>query len=353
MSLHRLCGRVLMVGIRGGAMDDPRTREDVAACRQAHAGGIILFATDLGEGGDRNIHHPTQVRRLVGDLRHELGADLIVAIDQEGGQVARLRPERGFEPHISASLFGRMDPHSQRAQARSQAHQLASLGMDLNFAPCVDLSVNPDCPVIAGKDRAFGNDPDAAAACAGVWLREYARVGVRCCLKHFPGHGSARSDTHEGLTDITETYQEAAELGVFERVISEHAGTVAVMTGHLMHRAIDKHLPASLSRAHTGGLLRARLGFEGVVITDSLDMGAITERFDPADAMVLALNAGADILLDGANMPGRVRPGAALPLARSLAESVEAGRVTGGVERLARSVERIDRFFSADRHANR
>ncbi len=348
MNLHQLCGRVLMVGLRGGTMDDPRTREDVAACKQARVGGVILFATDLGEGGDRNIHHPMQVRRLVGDLRHELGADLIVSIDQEGGQVARLRPERGFEPHISAALFGRMDPHSQRAQARSQARQLASLGVDLNFAPCVDLSINPECPVIAGKDRAFGRDPAATAACASVWIQEYARVGVHCCIKHFPGHGSARNDTHEGLTDITDSYQEALELNAFERLVSEHADAVAVMTGHLMHRAIDKHLPASLSRAHTGGLLRARLGFEGVVITDSLDMGAITERFDPTDAMLLALNAGADILLDGANMPGRIRPGAALPLARSLTQAVEDGRVTGGAERLARSIERINRLFSPD-----
>jgi beta-N-acetylhexosaminidase len=353
MNLHRLCGRVLMVGIRGGTMDDPRTREDVDACKQARVGGVILFATDLGEGGDRNIHHPMQVRRLVGDLRHELGADLIVSIDQEGGQVARLRPERGFEPHVSAALFGRLDPHSQRAQARSQARQLASLGVDLNFAPCVDLSVNPDCPVIAGKDRAFGKDPVAAASCAGVWIEEYARVGVHCCLKHFPGHGSATNDTHEGLTDITETYQEAPELGVFERLIAQHADSVAVMTGHLMHRTIDKHLPASLSRAHTGGLLRARLGFEGVVVTDSLDMGAITERFDPVEAMVLALNAGTDILLEGANMPGCVRPATALRLARSLAEAVEAGRVNGGVERLARSSERIDRLFSPDRCGQR
>lgn len=349
MNLHRLCGRVLMVGVRGGTMDDPRTREDVKACRQAMVGGVVLFATDLGEGGDRNIHHPEQVRRLVNDLRQELGADLIVSIDQEGGQVARLRPERGFEPHVSAALFGRMDPHSQRAQARSQMRQLASLGVDLNFAPCVDLAVNPDCPVIAGKDRAFSRDAGVAASCATVWIEEATRVGVRCCLKHFPGHGSARTDTHLGLADITETYVESSELGVYEQLIKEHTDRVAVMTGHLIHQRIDKHQPASLSKAHTGGLLRARLGFEGVVVTDSLDMGAITERYDSTDAMVMAIEAGADILLDGVNMPGRIRPGAALPLARSLAQAVESGRIAGSADRLARSVERIERLFSAER----
>lgn len=349
MTLLDLCGRVLMVGVRGGSMDDPRTREDVAACRAARVGGVVLFATDLGEGGERNVHHPEQLRRLVSDLRSELGSGLIVAIDQEGGQVARLRPERGFEPHVSAALFGRMDPHSQRAQARSQARQLADLGIDLNFAPCLDLAIDPDCPVIARKDRAFGRDPAAAAACASVWIEESARVGVRCCVKHFPGHGSTHTDTHEGLADVTDTYREHDELAVFERVLAEHGDRVAVMTGHLMHRGIDPHLPASLSRAHTGGLLRARLGFEGVVVTDSLDMGAITERFDPADAMALALDAGADVLLDGANMPGRVRPGAALPLARALAGAVESGRVAGGADRLALSAERIARLFGPRR----
>jgi beta-N-acetylhexosaminidase len=346
VSLVRLCGKVLMVGVRGGTMDDPRTREDVAACKACAVGGVVLFATDLGEGGDRNIHHPMQVRRLVSDLRHELGADLIIAIDQEGGRVARLRPERGFEPHVSAASFGRMDTFSQRAQARAQAKQLASLGVDLNFAPCVDLLVNPDCPVIAGKDRAFSRDAGAAAACAQVWIDEHARFGVRCCLKHFPGHGSATGDTHEGLADITDSYDEASELGVYETLLGRNAERVAVMTGHLLHRGIDKTLPASLSRAHTGGLLRARLGFEGVVVTDSLDMGAVTERFSPADAMTLALDAGADILLDGVNMPGMVRPAAALTLGRALAEAVESGRVRGGAERIERSVERIGRLFA-------
>jgi beta-N-acetylhexosaminidase len=328
-------------------MDDPRTIEDVAACKAAGIGGIVLFATDLGEGGDRNIHHPEQLRKFTRDLRHELGADLIVSIDQEGGQVARLRPERGFEPHVSAASFGRMDPHSQRAHARSQARQLASLGIDLNFAPCVDLSVNPSCPVIASKDRAYGRDAAAVAACAQLCIDEHARVGVRCCIKHFPGHGSAHDDTHLGLADITETYDEPAELGVFERVLGNNTDRVAVMTGHLMHRTIDGRMPASLSKAHTGGLLRARLGFEGVVVTDSLDMGAITERFAPDEAMALALNAGADLLLDGVNMSGRIRPAAATGLVRGLAAMVKSGKVVGGAERLDRSVERIRRMFLA------
>ena len=348
MNLAELCGRVLMVGVRGGTMDDPRTREDVRACRQAFVGGVVLFATELGEGGDRNIHHPAQLRRLINDLRHELGADLIVSVDQEGGQVARLRPERGFEPHVSAASFGRMDTHSRRAQARAQAKQLASLGIDLNFAPCVDLRVNPECPVIAEKDRAFSRDAAEAASCARVWIEEHARFGVRCCLKHFPGHGSASDDTHDGLADITDSYDEASELAVYEALLNERGDGVAVMTGHLFHRAIDPRLPASLSRAHTGGLLRARLGFEGVVVTDSLDMGAITERFGPGDAMALALDAGADILLDGVNMPGRVRPGAALPMGRTLAELVASGRIAGGADRIERSVERIRRLFSSE-----
>jgi beta-N-acetylhexosaminidase len=345
MNLARLCGRVLMVGVRGGTMDDPRTVEDVRACKAVGVGGVVLFATELGEGGDRNIHHPEQLRALIRDLRNELGADLIVSVDQEGGRVARLRPERGFDPSVSAASFGRMDTFSQRAQARAQAKQLAGLGIDLNLAPCVDLSVNPECPIIAGKDRAFSNDPALSAGCARVWIDEHARVGVRCCLKHFPGHGSARDDTHAGVVDITETWEEPRELAVFEDLVEAYGPRIAVMTGHLMQRRIDKNLPASLSRAHTGGLLRARLGFEGVVITDSLDMGAITDRYSPADAMSLALDAGADILLDGVNMTGRIRPSAALSLHRSLVDAVESGRVAGGADRLARSVERIERLF--------
>ncbi|RMH24176.1 MAG: glycoside hydrolase family 3 protein [Planctomycetota bacterium] len=345
MTIESLCGRIMMVGVRGGTMDDPRTIEDVQACKRAKVGGVILFATDLGEGGDRNIHHPEQLRRLVADMRHELGADLIVSIDQEGGRVARLRPERGFEPHVSAASFGRMDAYSQRAQARAQARQLASLGIDLNFAPCVDLLINPEGPAIGAKDRAFSRDPEVAAQCARIWIDEHDRVDVRCCIKHFPGHGSAEDDTHEGLVDLTDTYDEPTELSVFERLIDDYGSSIAVMTAHLMHRGIDTDRPASLSRAHTGGLLRARLGFDGVVITDSLDMGAITQLYSQSDAMALALDAGADILLDGVNMPGRIRPAAALPMHRALVELVTSGRIRGGEERIARSVERIDALF--------
>ncbi len=345
MNLGQLCGRVMMVGIRGGTMDDPRTREDVEACREAGVGGVVLFATDLGEGGDRNIHHPEQLRGFVAGLRNELGADLIVSIDQEGGQVARLRPERGFEPHVSAASFGRLEPFSQRAQARSQAKQLASLGIDLNFAPCVDLLINPDGPAIGAKDRAFSANPDVAIECAKLWIDEHERVGVHCCVKHFPGHGSAGADTHEDLVDLTETYAERDELGVFGRLIEAYGSSLAVMTAHLLHRSIDPNHPASLSRALTGGLLRARLGFEGVVITDSLDMGAITQRYDGTEAMCLALDAGADVLLDGVNMPGRARPSAARAMHRALVEAVGSGRVRDGADRLARSVERINALF--------
>ncbi|MEM9373681.1 MAG: glycoside hydrolase family 3 N-terminal domain-containing protein [Planctomycetota bacterium] len=345
MNLEQLCGRVIMVGIRGGSMDDPRTREDVAACRETGVGGVVLFATDLGEGGDRNIHHPEQLRHFVAGLRNELGTDLIVSVDQEGGQVARLRPERGFEPHVSAASFGRLEPFSQRAQARSQAKQLASLGIDLNFAPCVDLLVDPDAPAIGARDRSFSGDPEAAIACSKLWIDEHARVGVGCCIKHFPGHGSAGADTHEDLVDLTETYHEADELRVFEELIDAYGGTLAVMTAHLMHRGIDPNHPASLSRALTGGLLRARLGFDGVVITDSLDMGAVTQRYGADDAMALALDAGADILLDGVNMPGQVRPQAATRMHRSLVDAVSGGKVRGGAERLEQSVERIQAMF--------
>ena len=138
----------------------------------------------------------------------------------------------------------------------------------------------------------------------------------------------------------------AAMHATWNALVKQGGDRVAVMTGHLYHHAIDPNLPASLSRAHTGGLLRARLGFEGVVVTDSLDMGAVTERFGPADAMAMALDAGADMLLDGANMPGMIRPQAALAISRALVEAVEAGRVRGGEERIERSVQRIARAFS-------
>lgn len=344
MSLGELVGSALMFGLRGGTLGDRACREDVAALRAVGARGVILFDHDIAGNHRRNIYSPAQLTRFIADLRHELGEGIIVAIDQEGGAVSRLGRERGFLPSVSAAEFARWEEIDQRQHARRGARQLAELGIDLNFAPCVDLAIEPASPVITARGRSYGVDPDMVARCAQIVIDAHREQGVRCCIKHFPGHGSALLDSHNDLCDITDTHRDE-ELGVYRRLIGDNGDAVAVMCGHLMHRGIDADLPASLSGAHIGGVLRGRMGFGGVVVTDSMDMRAIRDHFGEGESAALAIGAGCDLVLDGLNAPGYREPGTPARIADAIGAAIGQGRIPGGEERLYASRARVDRFM--------
>jgi beta-N-acetylhexosaminidase len=370
--IERLAGRMVMVGVRGAAHDDPMLRRDVAAMRDAHCRGVVLFEVDLPtlsalrvsdpgapvEKAPRNIESPRQLRALTDHLHEQLGPGAMVSIDQEGGRVSRLNPRRGFAEFPSAAAYAEMSDARRADAAHAMAETIAAAGIDLNFAPCVDLASNPRNPIIAQKERAFAKDPRKVALLAGEVVRAHAEVGVRACLKHFPGHGSAGVDSHEGLPDITAAWDEQTECAPYAALLKEFrreakgAETLArprwpfaVMTGHLLHRRIDADHPASLSREWTEGWLRERLGFEGVVVTDSIDMGAITSRYGMEDAAAMAVEAGADIVLDGVNAPGMARPCPAPALMEAIARAAFDGRIEGGARRLRVSVDRIEGLF--------
>ncbi len=347
-------GRLLCVGIRGAEPGDPLLESDLEACRAANVGGVILFDVDVptwrrleAEGvapeaararAVRNIISPGQVLRLTRRIRKVLGPDVFIAVDQEGGQVARLTSAHGFRDDPSARAFAALDTAGRREAARSQASQLARFGFDLNFAPCVDLALEPDNPVIARLDRAYAADPDVVTGCARTVITAHRTAGVAACLKHFPGHGSSRADTHLGAVDITATWRRDCELAPY-RALSGEPGAAA-MVAHVMHRDLDPDLPASLSPAVVTDLLRGELGFDGVIVTDSIDMRAIADRWPPAEAVVMAVAAGADLVVDGFNLDERPEHPAPV-LAATLAAALGDGRIPGGHKRLGESLARL------------
>lgn len=361
--LERLAGRCLMVGIRGSGPHDAAFCADVESCREAGVGGIILFdvhaparqrliaegARPDSERSARNISSREHLRELTAYLRETLGPDLLIAIDQEGGAVARLKPARGFPPTISATEFAALDARARRHAAAALAGTVAEAGIDINFAPCVDLALDADGP-IARAHRAFSADYKTVIACARAIIEAHAAVGVITCLKHFPGHGSARADSHEQLPDITAEHDPDLELAPYRALCARarRAPPVPmVMTGHLLDRDLDPDLPASLSPAITTGLLRQEIGFEGVIVTDSLDMRAIRNRWDAPTAAVLALRAGADLVLDAHNLPPRDGDGAeraceAIEIAEAIARSVRDGTLP--LETLAAAATRIQQL---------
>ncbi len=287
---------MLLVGFRGLTVADA----DADATRRSIAtdglGGVLLFSVDQLTGGLRNVASPDQVRALVSGLASEATvAPLLVAIDQEGGRVARLGPAHGFPDTPSAAEMGRGDPRSTRAAARAMAETLASVGITLNLAPVVDLAVNPNNPIIAGVERSFSADPAVVINHATAFIEAHHELGIHCAIKHFPGQGSAGADTHLGVVEVSDAWTDA-ELRPFAALVA--AGLPdAVLTAHIFNAALDPNHPATLSVPTITGILRERMGFDGPVISDDLQMGAIRDAYGYEEAIALAIEAGVDLLL--------------------------------------------------------
>lgn len=285
--------QMLLVGFRGTALSD--TSHIVRDIRQHHIGGVILFEYDApSHSRPRNISSPAQLKRLCADLQGLRSETLLIGIDQEGGRVTRLKAQYGFPtfPSAAASAKGGID--SVRNAARLTAATLRAAGINLNFAPCVDVNVNPSCPIIGKLERSFGKNATHVARCAAVWVDEQQSQGVVACLKHFPGHGSSRSDTHLGIADVSDTWQ-PNELEPY-RTLLKNSDIRMVMTTHVFNARFDSVYPATLSHSTLTGLLRDSLHFNGVIITDDLAMGAMTQHYSDTTMLRLAINAGADML---------------------------------------------------------
>ncbi|MDO5483821.1 MAG: glycoside hydrolase family 3 N-terminal domain-containing protein, partial [Desulfovibrionaceae bacterium] len=333
-SLERMVGAMLMLGFRGMELtpDDPF----LAEVRSGRVGHVILFDRDMQTGGERNIRSPEQVRRLTATLREAAPGPIFIAVDQEGGQVRRLKPEKGFMDLPSAQRMGQENLTSTTNIAAELGRELAGLGINVDMAPVADVNVNPFSPAIGQLGRSFNTDPRQVARHVLAFGRELARAGVAPVLKHFPGHGSAKADSHLGLTDISRTWDGGNELLPYAEAFA--AGwSGMVMTGHLFHAGLDAQHPATLSKMVVTGLLRQGLGWQGVVISDDMQMQAISDSYGLEESIYLAVEAGVDILLFGNNLTWD----ADLPRKAhaTLLRLVESGRISP--ERIRRSWERI------------
>jgi beta-N-acetylhexosaminidase len=294
LPLRQRIARLLVVGFRGLELvpADPIAR----AIAEDGLGGVILFDRDRTTGGARNIKSPAQVRNLVAGLYGQAGdRELIVAIDQEGGLVTRLSPKDGFPAVASEAAIGAQTEAEVTSWAQGIAATLISMSINLNLAPVVDLNVDPTNPAIGALDRAFSADAAIVARDAAIEVAAHRAQGVRTALKHFPGLGSASKNTDFGVADVTATWQDR-ELNPYRELLEQDLVDI-VMAAHVVNGQIDPIAPAALSRATVTDLLRAQLGWSGVVMTDDLGAAAITQAFGFEDAIGLALNAGNDLLL--------------------------------------------------------
>jgi beta-N-acetylhexosaminidase len=292
-------GQMFLVGFDGCTVDSSHWLFEAVTAEQL--GGVILFDRNV-DGAVQNIQSPAQLQDLTGQLQAISAEPLLIAVDQEGGQVCRLKERDGFAPSRSAADLGRQAAdQSTFPAAAAMAVQLAENGINLNLAPVLDLDLNPDNPIIGRYERSFGSSTEQVAAHARAFIKAHHQQGVGCCLKHFPGHGSAGADSHLGFVDISDQWQEE-ELEPYKRLFA--AGfTDAVMTAHLVHYGLDPTgLPATLSPIMINSLLRDTLGFNGLVMTDDLQMKAITGCYGFRDAVQRAVLAGVDMMIVGNNL---------------------------------------------------
>ncbi len=274
-------GDFLMVGFSGTYL----TRNLREFFEEIKPKGVILFK--------RNIENENQLKRLISDLREILG-EPIIAIDEEGGDVSRIDFIVPTPSHMG--LAATRDPSSAYRIARIIGRELKRLGINSDLAPVLDVNINPDNPIIG--NRSFGEDPDEVALYGENYIKGLLESGVIATAKHFPGHGDTSTDSHYDLPIIPHNYERLVKVEIkpFQRAI--RCGCPMIMVGHLYVPALDpEKIPASLSSRVINGFLRETLGFEGVVITDDLEMKAVSSQFEVRKAAVKALSSGADIVL--------------------------------------------------------
>jgi beta-N-acetylhexosaminidase len=276
-------GQLLFVGFEGTTC--PRPVVDLVAA--GRTGGVILFT--------RNVRDPHQLRTMIHELRSHAPDDapLTIAIDQEGGRVQRLRAPWTQWPPMRR--IGELDELEWTAElARAMAGELVDLGIDLDFAPVVDVDSNPANPVIG--DRSFARTPARVAAHARAFIEAMQSSKVACCAKHFPGHGDTELDSHLALPKLSHPLERLREIELPPFAAAIAAGVASIMTAHVVFEAIDRKRPATFSPA-VMSLLRDELGYQGLVFSDDLEMKAVADHWEPRHMVSAALEAGIDALL--------------------------------------------------------
>lgn len=339
-TLEQMAGQMIVMGFDGDNAGDAGVKSIAAELAAGRLGGVMYLK--------KNVASLDAVSAMNAAFR-AASPDLppFITLDQEGGAVERLTKDVGFaEIPNAATIAANNTPEKAEAIYAEMAKGIAAQGFTVNFGPVADLNVNPKNQVIAKFGRAYGADPETVIAYDRAFIAAHHKAGLATALKHFPGHGSSTADSHEGFVDITKTWSEE-ELTPYRALIGE--GVVdMVMVGHLYHADYangDGQTPSSLSARWIDGVLRQDLGFDGVVISDDLEMGAIRDHFTLEQTVVEAVKAGMDILLfsnTGYQRPGLSKEVLAILLKQAEADPAFAARIEQSYERIVALKARLE-----------
>ncbi|MBS1680788.1 MAG: glycoside hydrolase family 3 protein [Bacteroidetes bacterium] len=295
-SLDIKIGQMILVGMPEAKVD-LNVLEDV---RQGKVGALIYFEKNIPKSASAFA----AFKKMSWVYQKAAPIPLFICIDQEGGKVNRLKEKYGFTRSITAASIGKFRSlDSVQFYAEATAATLAGLGINVNFAPCVDLAVNPNNPVIVKAERSYSANADTVALFAKEVVKQHRKFGVVTVLKHFPGHGSSKNDTHLGMADVTDSWTDY-ELNPYRQLID--SGYVdGIMTSHIVNKKLDrKALPGTLSKAIIDSLLRNKLSYRGVAFSDDMQMKAIASNYGLEEAIKLSINAGVDVLCFSNNIQG-------------------------------------------------
>jgi len=301
LSLDEMAGQMIVVGFGGDDVSDASVKNLTGEIASSGIGGVMYLKVNVKSRAAVEAMNKAFLAAAPNGLKP------FITLDQEGGAVERLTGDVGFNEIPNAeTIAARYTPEQSEAVYERMADDVAAWGFNVNFAPVVDLSANPDNQVIAKFGRAFSSKPGDVAAYAEAVVAAHHKAGLITAIKHFPGHGSSTADSHEGYVDITKTWSQD-ELSPYARMFNDGYADF-VMVGHLINRNYSAE-PASLAPEWIDGVLRADLGFSGVVISDDLEMGAIRKHYDLKQTVTRAVRAGVDVLL----FSNTAKPRASLP----------------------------------------
>ena len=286
-SLDIKIGQMILIGMPGTTVDSAVLRE----VGTGKVGSIIYFEKNIPK-----TNSFAGFKKMSWAYQKAAPIPLLICIDQEGGRVNRLKEKYGFPRSITATAIGKSRSlDSAQFYAESTAATLAGLGINVNFAPCVDLAANPENTVIVKVERAYSNKEDSVIMFAREVVKAHRKFGVITALKHFPGHGSSSVDTHLGIADVTNTWSER-EIKPYLQLWEE--GYIdGIMSSHIVNQNLDpKALPGTLSQRVLDSLLRKVIGYDGVIFSDDMQMNAIDKYYGLGESIKLAINAGIDIM---------------------------------------------------------
>ena len=335
LSLKRKIAQLFLMGFKGS--DIRKGTELPKMIEEFGPGAVILFDQDMIHHKPvHNISSPEQLQELCASLHDLSSLPLWIGIDQEGGLVNRLKPKYGFPETKSHAYLGKQDNIDlSYQQAKDIGSILKEMHITINFAPVVDVAKEAYSSIIAKRERSFGSDPKLVYRHAKAYLKGLQSEGVWGCCKHFPGHGSAKGDTHAGFVDVTNTWHED-ELMPYSSLIDDGLCSM-IMSAHVIHRDFDPQHPATLSKYIIPKLLREKMGFYGLVFTDDMQMRAISDHYGIKQALKMGLNAGIDMFCFGNNL--LPEPAKLSELVSAVEQLIEEGHVSE--DRINYSVKKI------------